>query len=427
MRMFGLNAFRKNKHRIALRCILLIFSIVVTSFAAELSMMIAGFPATVPEIVSHTPGVEQHRKQVEFQYHFRTNSKGLRYREIPFKPAINERRIFVAGDSFTEGDGVEDRDRFTDLLESSFRKPDSTVNFINGGLSGAGPLEYGNLFVKVGLQYKPDALLVCFYVNDVSNTAERLFRIPFMMDPPRGRSRFRKLVHKFWPRFNTQIEILEEMQNRRASTATSDFVTIVTDTARSRRISEQAIEKWKTSVPAGLVVEVNNGQFNGSILSQGLLNPNYWTDAIDIESPSAIQRWQTMERILLALIEHCKLSKTEMAMVLLPSPFQCDPSSHEPDNPWVATGSEIRREWLTEETEVQRRLSNWAVQQRIPFLDLTPEFRKQIQTGKVLYWPLDGHWNAAGHRIAATTIANWLQTGNVFSFCDGSQKLSNIH
>jgi hypothetical protein len=116
-----------------------------------------------------------------------------------------------------------------------------------------------------------------------------------------------------------------------------------------------------------------------------------------------------------------------MAMVLLPSPFQCDPSSHGIDNPWVATGSEICREWLTEETEVQRRLSNWAVQQRIPFLDLTPEFRKQIQTGKVLYWPLDGHWNAAGHSIAATAIANWLQTGNVFSFCDGSQKLSNIH
>ena len=425
--MFGLNAFAKNRRRIALRCILLIVSIVVTSFVAEFSMLIAGFPANVPEIVSHTPGVDQHRKQVEFQYYFRTNSKGLRYRDIPLKPANNERRIFVAGDSFTEGDGVEDRDRFTDLLESSFREPNSTVNFINGGLSGAGPLEYGNLFVKVGLQYKPDALLVCFYVNDESNTAERLFRVPFMIDPPRGRSRFRKLVHKFWPRINTQIEILEEKQNRKVSTVTSDFVTLVTDAARSRRISEQVIEKWKTSVPAELVEAVNKGEFNGSILSQGLLNPNYWTDAIDVESPSAIQRWQTMERILLALIEHCKLSNIEMAMVLLPSPFQCDSSSHGIDNPWVATGSEIRREWLTEETEVQRRLSAWAVQQRIPFLDLTPEFRKQIQTGKVLYWPLDGHWNAAGHSIAATAIANWLRTGNVFSFCDGSQTLSTIH
>lgn len=425
--MFGLHDLLKNKRKIAIRCILLIVSIVVASFSAEFCLMITGFPANVPEVVSHTPGVDQHRKQVEFQYHFRTNSKGLRYRDIPLKADNHERRIFLAGDSFTEGDGVEDRDRFTDLLESAFREPNSTVNFINGGLSGAGPLEYGNLFVKVGLQYKPDALLICFYVNDVSNTAERLFRIPFMIDPPRARSRFRKLAHKFWPRINTQVEVLEEMQARKAATSTTDFVTLVTEAARNRQISEQVIEKWKSSVPMGLVEAVNKGQFNGSILSQGLLNPDYWTDTIDVASPSAMQRWQTMERIFSALIEHCKSSNTEIAIVLLPSQFQCDPSSHSIDNPWVATGSKIRREWLTEETEIQRRLSAWAAQQRIPFLDLTPEFRKQAQNGQILYWPLDGHWNAAGHRVAANAIEKWLKVGSVFSFCNDSQMPNSIH
>lgn len=418
--MIGLKVLFQKKWLIASRCTLMLMSIVLATFLVEFSLMFLGFPGNVPEVVSHPPGLNQHRRQVEFQYQFKTNSEGLRYQELPLTPAQNERRIFVAGDSFTEGEGVEDSERFSNLLERSFQGPKTTVRFINGGLTGAGPLEYGNLFVKVGRQYKPDALLVCFFVNDVPNTAERLYRVPFMIDPPRGRSRARRLLHRIWPRINTQIEIVEESQTRKATTVTSDFVTLVTDTARSRGISDSVIEKWKTSVPVELVDAVDHGRFNGSILSQGLLYPEYWTDAIDVASPSAHQRWQTVEQILSSLMEHCRLSDTDLAVVLLPSPFQCDPSSHSVGNPWVATGSRIRREWLTEETGVQKRLSAWAIQRSIPFLDLTPEFRERAGTGEVLYWPLDGHWNASGHRVAATAIENWLRRGGVFSFCDSA-------
>lgn len=396
------------------RMSLTVLSTLAVVIMTESGLWLAGCPHEFPEVVAHPPNLIEQRKQLEFQYLFQTNSAGLRDNEITLQKEAGERRIFVAGDSFTEGTGVEADERFSNLLEQFFSETGSQVRFINGGLSGAGPLEYGNLFVKKGLSYQPDALLVCFYPNDVSNTPKQLFRTPFMKNPPRPRSRFRRLLHRFWPRINTQIEILQDARRRQANTVTTDFISTVSSEARHRGISETLINRWQSSIPLSLVTGVNQQKFNGSILSQGLLNPNYWSDSIDVQSPDAVQRWNIADSILSALVEHCRINSTEIAMVLLPSPFQCDPQSHAEDNPWVASGCQIRPQWLSGNTGIQQRLSDWTQQRTIPFLDLTEEFRRQLQSGSQLYWKLDGHLTPAGHRATAHAIKNWLNSETVF-------------
>jgi hypothetical protein len=42
------------------------------------------------------------------------------------------------------------------------------------------------------------------------------------------------------------------------------------------------------------------------------------------------------------------------------------------------------------------------------FLDLTPLMEEAAMRGEVLYHTEDSHWNAAGNRLAATAIHNWL-------------------
>ena len=45
----------------------------------------------------------------------------------------------------------------------------------------------------------------------------------------------------------------------------------------------------------------------------------------------------------------------------------------------------------------------------VPFLDLTPAFRVSSKTGARLNFARDGHWNPAGHRVAADAIEAWLE------------------
>jgi hypothetical protein len=99
-------------------------------------------------------------------------------------------------------------------------------------------------------------------------------------------------------------------------------------------------------------------------------------------------------------------------VVFLPSPLQYDASRNHPDHAIVRAGTRVRSEWLSEESEVESRLREWAAGEDVPFLDLTAAFRSA--SGDALSYPLDGHWTPRGHRVAGDAIAGWLESESVF-------------
>jgi len=123
-----------------------------------------------------------------------------------------------------------------------------------------------------------------------------------------------------------------------------------------------------------------------------------------------------MTKILEEILERSEQSGVESAIVLIPAQFQYDPKSHSKTNPWIIAGGEVREEWLSEETEIQKKMKLWALSVDVPLLDLTPVFREEIKSNKSLNWELDGHWNDLGHQVAAKAIASWLVDQQVFSF-----------
>lgn len=147
---------------------LIFASTVTTLFVFDWALGLLGFPNT-PQRFSHPANYRDIRENIEFTYVFATNTHGLRYREIPAAKGKNTVRVFVSGDSFVEGVGVEQEDSFPSLIESNLTTASKTFSFINGGLAGTGPLDYGELFYKRGLTLDLDALLICVYVNDVAN------------------------------------------------------------------------------------------------------------------------------------------------------------------------------------------------------------------------------------------------------------------
>jgi lysophospholipase L1-like esterase len=117
--------------------------------------------------------------------------------------------VFVSGDSLTEGVGVDESERFTALLEDQFASSAADVLFINGGLGGTGPLQYGRLFLEVGLKYNIDALLICVFVNDVANTPEEISQNPFASNY--SRPIIKRTAYYIWPHIYTR---LAEIQSR---------------------------------------------------------------------------------------------------------------------------------------------------------------------------------------------------------------------
>lgn len=65
---------------------------------------------------------------------------------------------------------------------------------------------------------------------------------------------------------------------------------------------------------------------------------------------------------------------------------------------------------LDQLTEPLRR---FCAAERLHCLDLTPALRAEAQQGKQLYFPIDIHWNAAGHQVVAREVENYLQQENL--------------
>lgn len=397
-------------------------SALVFSLLLDRLLLLLGFPSHPPVSYCNPAGLDELRRNIEFNYRFTTNSQGVRYDDIPLAKPAGSWRVLVVGDSFVEGVGVDVAARFTERLQGSFRGNGRQVSFINGGLAGTGPLDYGRVFLKVGLKYNVDGLLIVLYANDIADTPpaatplDMTSETPVDMYPDADYTLWHRAIQHLWPRAFTQLRLLRTSREYREKTRPRDFVQAVSAAAARAGVTQEQIERWKMSLPADLVTAFHKGMFNGSILSKGLLYPTHWTDSLDVDTPLAERKWRAMASILSAIVTAARSRGLEVGVVFVPVSFQYDPASHGESNPWIRTGTVIRDAWLSGHTEVERRLEAWAKELAVPFLDLTDSLREAAKTRRDLTWPLDGHWTPEGHLVASRAMYQWMVTEHVFSF-----------
>jgi lysophospholipase L1-like esterase len=404
------------------RATLAVVSALIASLLLDRVLFLLGYPSQPPIRYSHPADLTERRKNIEFEYQFSTNSHGLRSDDLQLAKPAGTWRVFVVGDSFTEGFGVEAADRFTDRLEGAFRQDGHPVSFINGGLSGTGPLEYARMFRQVGLKYHVDALLIVLSANDLADTVptatprDITSQTPVDLYPDAAPPVWRRALSRLWPRAVAQFGLWQMSRAYRERTQPRDFVTAVADAGARAGIARDQIERWKASLPERLVDAANRGTFNGGILSSALLYPTLWTDSLDIDTPLAERKWRAMASILTAMVNAARRHSLQVGVVFVPTRFQYDLASHGVANPWIRAGAVVRGAWLSGHTEVERRLEGWAEGLDVPFLDLTDSLRAAARTQRDLYWPLDGHWTPAGHHVASIAIYQWITSQHVFAF-----------
>jgi lysophospholipase L1-like esterase len=396
---------------------LLVLGMSVTTLGiAEYGLALLGFPDKIPLRVAHPPDYSETRKTGEFEYVFNTNDEGLRYRTLPLENTSGEFRVFVVGDSFTEGVGVNEGERFTDLLEQQSRQSDTPMLFINGGLAGTGPLEHGRMYFHVGRKYQPDALLITVYANDVTNTFAHLKKEWLYGETSSNDNETQKkaLLEQYFPRLLSLLFMTSIKTSLPAERTLDNFAKALEKEARQRDIPQARIDAMIAALPAELVDDVNQGAFDGSVLGKAVTNPRYWADSLDIDTAMAEKKWHGVKSLLTETISKARSDGLQVAVLFIPTRYQYVPQSHFNSNPQVQAGMDIRQHWLTETSQLQKRLAILAGEMQLPFLDLTPMLHKANQQGLKLTYTADGHWNSLGHRLAADAISEWLTSKHVF-------------
>jgi lysophospholipase L1-like esterase len=118
---------------------------------------------------AHQPGQEGIFETPQVRTFVRINQKGLRDREHSYERPNNTKRILVIGDSFAWGYGVEESERFSQLLETSLG-----VEIINAGVSGYSTDQELLWFRSEGVKYKPDLVVLIFTGNDIGHNQQQL-------------------------------------------------------------------------------------------------------------------------------------------------------------------------------------------------------------------------------------------------------------
>jgi lysophospholipase L1-like esterase len=297
------------------------------------------------------------------------NSKGLRGPEIPYERTPGATRILMLGDSFAEGYSVALEDTVSEVLARELDARRGGVHeVVNAGTGGYSTDQELLFFGLEGAKYRPDAVVLLFFLNDVTPNVEPVHsRYGYLVDKP--------LFELDGDRLRVGNLPLEARPRQ------------VLDTERDpgfwqrNSLVLRLLARWR-NVPSLYGLAFRLGLVEGDPLRLG---PEF--------DPSDILGWPMTQRLLEALDVEVSRAGGQLVVFYVPTRS-------------LGGGDEV----------LAGMLRAFAAPREIPFVDPIARFRDETdaltaRTGRGLYFPLDGHWNENGHRLAAEILANVLADG----------------
>jgi hypothetical protein len=373
-------------------------SLVIGLGLAEAGLRLAGigyaFPWTFDEHLGLTlrAGSEGIYRE-EGEAHFRINSQGLRDGEHANPKPPGVLRIAVLGDSFTEAFQVAVEDAFWAVLERRLAAcpglDGRVVETLNFGVSGFSTAQSLIVLRRKVWRYDPDLVLLAFYVgNDVEDNSLALSgytRRPYFRlrgealtldDGFRRDPRFRLLL-PLWTTVvdplidrSRVVQLLNEMRRKR-----------LPDLGFARPRRPDTVAPAEPKIPASV------------------FRPP--------ETTAWRQAWRVTEALLLAMRDEAAAHGAEFWPVTLSVGWQVHPDPAVRRRRMQALGADTA-------FYPESRLQAFAARHRMNLLTLARPMQAHAEANGVTLHGLspnsqgEGHWNANGHRLAGTLIAERL-------------------
>jgi len=348
------------------------------------------------------PGRRVSVQTLDYAVTMEMNSKGLRDREHNYAPAPGVFRILVLGDSYMEADQVDLDAAMPTVLEESLAA--RNVEIINMGATGYGTTQELLYLEEEGVKYAPDLVLLGFHSgNDVRNNHRPLEAMLARGDDLHIWGR----PYAHWNAEAAAVEFEYPDFERLAGHLETRHAT-----AAQERASRSWLQRTFTYALAGHAIESHRTRASGVEFDPNVLFGAHVetyvpeaarTGGVSQEDYRRLwdEAWDITSRLMLAMQDVAEAQGARFAVFTVPSKLQTDPAYRE-----YVQAEFPGLEWDLGRTE--RRLAALGQAHGFLVLDLQPAFDQAQRRAGLFHRLRDRHWNRAGHRVAAATLAELL-------------------
>jgi len=334
---------------------------------------------------SKRPDVEVRMVNAEWDVVVSTNEHGQRGPSTPLAKPEGTTRVLLLGDSYLEAYTVADAEMVSTALE---RRLDGLVQgdfeVLNGGTAGYATDQELLYFARDGAAFQPDVTVLLFYVNDVW----------FNGGP------------EYWRGAKPYFAIADTLELRGVPVpalafGSREWSERITEASALYRLVRGAVTRGAARSPG------SDDENEASVAPAVPADFRAWQRTPDAETAA---RWRVTEALLVELRDRARAAGSRFVVFWVPSKAAVH------DDVWGATREAYRMSdeaWSpTADADMLRAICGRASLECLVPLE---EFRaRSAALGEpgALYFPIDGHWTAAGHALAAEVLASALAEGS---------------
>lgn len=323
------------------------------------------------------PGEAAYLRREEYGVRLEINPLGLRGPLRPYARAEGRRRILLLGDSFVEGYAVEEAETVRARLEDALAARGTPAEVLNGGTHGWSTDQELLFFLDEGRLYQPDLVVLFFYYNDLMGNTLRELKPWFELGagglelrnvpvppPPPGADRAVSKPFRLRPLHGSVALRLVSGRTAASNLGLNHWLADL-GLAERAEIEDPPREMWPFRQPA---------------------------------DPAVGEAWTLTGALLSALRAAVEENGGRLVVFYVPARFELDARV------WQLTAERFRmgRKW--EPFRVRERLEKLARDLGLDFVDPSEALRAAERGRQKAYFPLDGHWSAEGHRLAAQAL-----------------------